>query len=146
MRWEYRSPETKLAVVDGARTWLYIPAENQVIVGDLDEVHRSGAAGLLLAGTVNLTRDFEIRPGPEEDDPGPGTAVLTLTPRRPSGEFDRIDVTVSLETDLPVRIRVHAPLGDVMEYRLAGVRTGMPLDPSLFQFTPPEGVEVVLAE
>jgi len=35
MRWEYQMPETKLAVVDGARTWLYIPAENQVIVGDL---------------------------------------------------------------------------------------------------------------
>jgi len=45
-----------------------------------------------------------------------------------------------------VRIRVHAPLGDVMEYRLAGVRTGMPLEPSLFQFQPPEGVEVVLAD
>ena len=35
MRWEYRKPEHKLAVVDGEHTWLYIPAEGQVFVGSL---------------------------------------------------------------------------------------------------------------
>ena len=146
MRWEYRRPEFKLAVVDGTRTWLYIPAENQVIVGTLEEVQRSGVAGLLLAGRVDLQSDFEVRPNAAEEAPPSGTAALTLIPRGPAKEFTRIDVTFSLETDLPIRIAVHGSLGEVMEYRFSHVRTGMPLDRSLFLFEPPEGVEVVLAE
>src|SRR5262245_34599351 len=32
MRWEYRVPEEKLFVTDGAKTYFYLPAENQVMV------------------------------------------------------------------------------------------------------------------
>ncbi|MGH9392121.1 MAG: LolA family protein, partial [Vicinamibacteria bacterium] len=31
MRWEYRSPEEKTFVTDGAKTYFYLPAENQVM-------------------------------------------------------------------------------------------------------------------
>ena len=53
MRWEYRVPEEKLAIVDGERSWLYIPSEGQVLVGDLGEARR-GVARLLLAGLVTV--------------------------------------------------------------------------------------------
>lgn len=144
MRWEYVEPEEKLAVVDGERSWLYIPAENQAILGTMAEVTDSGAAGLLLAGRVDLRRDFRIErlDGPE----AAGQAGLRLVPREPTEEFASIDLTVGLDDLLPVRIVVRGQLGDVMEYRLRNVRTGVPLDPDLFRFEPPPGVDLVLAE
>lgn len=144
MRWEYSEPERKIAVLDGQRSWLYVPAENQVFVGSLEEARRSGAAGLLLAGNVDLRRDFLLQPGPEPR--GGGALSLTLVPRRPEGEFERLDVTLDPATGLPARIAVHLPLGDVMEYRFADLRPGVPLDAALFRFQPPPGTEVVLAE
>ena len=47
---------------------------------------------------------------------------------------------------LPLRIVVRGHLGDVMAYRLSNVETGVVLDPSLFRFEPPDGVDIVLAE
>ncbi len=141
MRWEYDEPEEKLALVDGQRSWLYVPAEGQVFVGDLAEAERGGIAALLLAGELDLRRDFEVTLLLDEGG-RPVSNSLSLTPRQPGEEFERIDLTVSAR-GLPSLLVVHGALGDVMEYRLSKVRTGLSLDPALFRFVPPEGVEVV---
>jgi outer membrane lipoprotein carrier protein len=144
MRWEYEHPEKKLAVVDGQRSFLYVPAENQVFVGDLDQVRRGGAAGLLLDGNLDLRRDFLLQPGPETERRGEGS--VSLLPRSPQPDYDRLDVTVDMKTGLPVRIVVHTPLDEEMEYRFSDLRQGRPLDPDLFRFQPPAGTEVVQAD
>jgi outer membrane lipoprotein carrier protein len=141
MRWEYRQPEKKLAVVDGERTWLYVPAEGQVFVGSLEEAD-NGVAGLLLADRVDLSRDFIVQAlRNEAGEPVPDS--VTLIPRAGSEEFERIDVTLSRDSGLPWHIVVHGALGDVMEYRLQKVRTGVALDEDLFRFEPPPGVEQI---
>jgi outer membrane lipoprotein carrier protein len=139
MRWDYTSPERKLAIVDGERSWLYVPDENQVIVGDLDEVKRGGAAGLLLTGEIDLARDFRIEAG--AGAPSAGQGSIALIPRVPGEEFSRLEILVDLGTGLPARIEVHTAVGEVMEYRFSRVRTGMPLAAGLFHFEPPAGVE-----
>ena len=144
MRWDYTSPERKLAVVDGERSWLYVPDENQVILGSLDEVRRGGAAGLLLSGEIDLARDFKIEAGAGAPEVGHGS--IALIPRVAGEEFSRLEVEVDLRTGLPARIEVHTALGEVMEYRFSRVRTGMPLAASLFRFEPPPGVEILRTE
>ncbi len=144
MRWEYREPEDKLAVVDGERTWLYIPAEGQVFVGSLAALGRGGALGLLLGDAMDLRRDFVVEVAADGDGK-PLADTLSLVPRQPSEEFERIELTLA-NNDLPQRIVVHGAAGDVMEYRLRRVRTGMVLEDALFEFQPPEGVEVVPVE
>ena len=144
MRWEYRKPEHKLAVVDGERTWLYIPAEGQVFVGSLAALGRGGALGLLLGDEIDLRRDFVVEVAMDEDG-RPLADTLSLVPRQPSEEFERLELTLA-NNGLPQRIVVHGAAGDVMEYRLRRVRTGMALEDALFEFQPPEGVEVVPVE
>jgi outer membrane lipoprotein carrier protein len=144
MRWEYTEPDHKLAVVDGERTWLYIPEEGQVFVGSLAELRRGGALGWLLGDGMDLRRDFVVRAVLDED----GKALadsLSLVPRQPSEEFESIELTLA-KNDLPRRIVVHGAAGDVMEYRLRRVRTGLALEDALFEFRPPEGVEVIPVE
>jgi outer membrane lipoprotein carrier protein len=144
VRWEYVQPEEKLAVVDGERTWLYVPAEGQVFMGSLAEMESGGALGLLLGERLDLRREFRVEL--VLDDAGkPLADALGLTPREPSEEFERVEVLLGRD-GLPRRIVVHGALGDVMEYRLNKIRTGMALDESLFRFRPPEGVDVVPVE
>ena len=61
MRWEYQSPEEKLFVTDGSRSYFYIPIENQVMVSH----HPRGAMGMgegspfeLLTGRSRMTDSF----------------------------------------------------------------------------------------
>lgn len=144
MRWEYLEPERKLAVVDGERTWFYIPAEGQVFVGRLAALRRGGALGLLLGDILDLRRDFVVERAMDgEGNPLPD--ALSLVPREPSEQFERVELTLG-RNDLPQRIVVHGAGGDVMEYRLRRVRTGVPLPDALFEFQPPEGVEVIAVE
>lgn len=144
MRWEYEEPEHKLAVVDGERTWLYIPAEGQVFVGSLGELQRGGALGLFLGDGMDLRRDFLVEAALDGDGK-PLADALSLIPRQPSEEFESIELTLA-RSGLPQRILVHGATGEVMEYRLRRVRTGLALEDALFEFQPPEGVEVVPVE
>ena len=144
VRWEYREPEEKLALVDGERTWLYVPAEAQVFVGSLAELERGGVLGLLLGEVLDVRNEFRVEPVVDESGK-PLDDALALLPRQPSEEFERVEVTLGSD-GLPRHIVVHGVLGDVMEYRLRKVRTGMLLDDALFRFHPPEGVEVVPVE
>src|SRR6188768_4263719 len=49
MRWEYLKPEKKEFVSDGRKTYLYIPQDRQVIVGEADATGTS-TSSLFLAG------------------------------------------------------------------------------------------------
>ncbi len=61
MRWEYRSPEEKVFVTDGTKTYFYLPAENQVMVSHQPQGAMGMEAGSpfeLLAGRGRLSDSF----------------------------------------------------------------------------------------
>ena len=62
MRWDYTAPEQKMFVSDGRRIYLYVPADNQVIVSPVPEQDEATTAVLFLVGKGNLTRDFTVSP------------------------------------------------------------------------------------
>lgn len=146
MRWEYTSPEKKLAIVDGTHAWLYLPEEREAQRGPASEVEQAGATSLL-TGRLRLDRDFTSRrPGPDElaaDLPLPTrTVMIELTPRRGDLEFQK--ALVAVEPDrLEIRKLVLVdPLGDRMSFTFSGLEQNQPLPDSLFRFDPPPGVHV----
>src|SRR5262249_35790276 len=60
MRWDYKSPETKVFVSDGRRIYLHVPADNQVVISPVPEQDQATTAVLFLVGKGNLTRDFTV--------------------------------------------------------------------------------------
>jgi len=60
MRWDYKSPETKVFVSDGHRIYLHVPADNQVLVSPVPEQDQATTAVLFLVGKGSLTRDFTV--------------------------------------------------------------------------------------
>ena len=146
MRWEYTSPEKKLAVVDGKHAWLYLPDEREAQRGPASEVEQAGAAALL-TGRLRLERDFTSRrPGPDDlagELPLPArTVMLELTPRRGDLEFEK--ALVAVEPDrLEIRKLVLVdPLGDRMSFTFSALEENKPLPDTLFRVDPPPGVRI----
>lgn len=139
MRWEYEEPKGKLAVADGARSWLFVPDDRQVLVTPLPDARHDQGIGLLLRDRLDLLAEFSPAWGPPLE-PG-GAPALVLRPRSAQAAYDRLAVDVD-PSSFPVRIAVFDPLGGSVTYRFSGLRFVDRLDESLFRFTPPPGMSV----
>ena len=147
MRWEYRSPEEKIFVTDGARTYFYLPAENQVMVSHQPQ----GAMGMeegspfeLLAGRARLSENFTAA---FSDEPATkGGVVLRLQPRRPREEYENVELEVRPRDGSILRVVLIDTASNRTEFLFDGVRENVGLPESLFRFAIPSGVEVVVQQ
>jgi outer membrane lipoprotein carrier protein len=145
MRWDYTSPEEKLFVTDGEKTYFYIPEERQVVVSHAP----GGALGLtkdspltLLVGQARLVETFEVYPA--QSEPKVGGTVLRLVPRRPQQDFEEIEI----EAEAGGRVR-RVCLVDSQNNRtdffFDDIKENQNIPDTLFLFTVPSGVDIILA-
>ena len=145
MRWEYQSPEEKLFVTDGSRSYFYIPIENQVMVSH----HPRGAMGMgegspfeLLTGRSRMTDSFAFFAS--DAPPTRGGKVLHLIPIRRHEEFEDVEMEVDPETGELLRVVLIDAQRNRTEFIFENIRKDIDLPESLFQFTIPSGVKVVV--
>ena len=146
MRWEYRSPQNKIFVTDGATAWFYVPGERQArrtTVKKLDDL-RSPLRYLL--GHTKLEK--ELRGLSLAADVAPETAGDVVLRGVPVGMEERIS-QVLLESDGQGwlrRIVMEELDGSRTEFRLEGQRENVATGDAEFTFLPPAGVEVLQSD
>jgi outer membrane lipoprotein carrier protein len=147
MRWEYRTPENKLFVTDGSKTYFYLPAENQVMVSQKPQ----GAMGMeegspfeLLAGRGRLSDSF--LPALSDEPATRGGTVIRLEPARPREEFELVELEVEPATGRALRVVLIDSASNRTEFLFDDVRENVGLPESLFRFAIPSGVEVVVQQ
>lgn len=134
-RWEYDEPE-QLVVCDAQLLWMYDRDLEQVTVRTVDET-LSGTPAMLLSGQGRLDDSFEIGAVYEEE----GLSWIELTPRGENPEFK--GVRVGLDAGQVAVMEVRDSLDQVTRIDFHDLELGADLPDSLFQFTPPEGVDVI---
>ncbi len=134
-RWDYRVPE-QLIISDGVTVWLYDVELEQVTVRAADEA-LAGTPAMLLAGEGELQDEFEITEAGRQD----GLDWSRLTPRRPDADFREVRLGFA-GRDLR-RMTFFDRLGQTTELELLQVERNPRVEPSLFKFEPPPGVDVV---
>ncbi len=143
MRWEYRSPKEKLFVSDGQVVWFYLPSERQVRKTDfrkLDDV-RSPIAFLL--GKTKLENELQgLSKVIDQAPSASGNTVLRGVPKGMAGQVSEVQLEITPGDEI-VRIVLMEPDGGTTEFRFAGWKENGTMSESLFQFTPPAGVETV---
>jgi outer membrane lipoprotein carrier protein len=136
MRWSYASPEQKLFVFDGSKSWFYIPGDRQVTVATLDEAKKRELPFLLVGDPVAREKHFTVtRRG----------NVTTLQPRAANSMIRNIAVTTAPSTHLIQRIEYSDREGNRTVFELSGYHP-RPAAADTFRFTPPAGVQVVTAD
>ncbi len=138
MRWDYEPPDRQTIVGDGETLWIYQPDEKQVIKAPLREAFQARTPINFLGGLGHVERDFEA--SLERDEPDHW--LVRLVPREDKG-IGVIVLTVAKRDAAVEEARITDPLGTTTRITLEHERRNEPVDPALFRFTPPPGVDVV---
>lgn len=143
MRWDYTAPEKKLFISDGARIYLWVPADNQVTTSAVPTQDEATTAVLFLVGKGNLTRDFAVTFG--ENAP-PGTHALRLDPKLPERDYDWLELVVD-QKSLQIRSLTAADRqGGQSTFRLSNFRENTGIEDKTFTFKIPNGADVITAD
>lgn len=135
-RWEYEEPAGQLVVGDGKRIWLYDEDLEQVTVRPMDEAV-TGSPAALLSGGGRLEDSFHIGEAYSEG----GLDWVSLEPLGEPAEFSRLEV--GMNGDAVAVMALTDSLGQRSVIRLTEVQKAVTLDPGLFRFQAPPGVDVI---
>jgi outer membrane lipoprotein carrier protein len=135
-RWNYLTPYRQQLVADGRRLWSYDEDLAQVSVQPMAKVF-SATPAMLLGGNEPLEKVFTLKELP----PDAGGEQVLLTPK--SDDSSVIDVRLEFSKDVLTRIDARDNFGNTTSFTFSNVVRNGPVDKSLFNFTPPPGVDVV---
>ena len=143
MRWEYRAPERKLFVADGKNTYLYTPEDRQVLVSSLSAAEIRNTPLQFLLGQGDILKDFAAAPEIDFKPKFEGSIILRLTPRHREADYIFLTLELDRKTYDLRRIIIKEITGNTSEFVLSNLVTNAKIDPKLFQFKMPKGIEVV---
>ncbi|MGH8614438.1 MAG: outer membrane lipoprotein chaperone LolA [Gammaproteobacteria bacterium] len=135
-RWDYFAPHQQSIIADGERVWVYDKDLEQVSVKPFDSAVAETPA-LLLSGRTDLDREFEVSELGKAD----GLEWIRLKPRKEQAQY----ALIRLGFDGP-RVKVMELLdnfGQTTRIVFSGERRNGRIDPALFKFVPPPGVDVL---
>jgi len=135
-RWSYAKPTELLVVADGKKLWMYDVELAQVTVSPLDDTVGSSPA-MLLSGDRDVRDEFDVVETFTRD----GLEWVKLAPK--TGAADFRSVTIGFEGMAPRRLELVDGLNQITRISLANVAVNPELAGSVFEFTPPPGVDVI---
>jgi outer membrane lipoprotein carrier protein len=141
MRWDYRDPDTKVAIVDGDRTWLYLEEESQLFLGRLEG--DGDLLSILIAAERPINGLFESDLVATPDDGGDGAYLLRLRPIPAAESFDLVVISLRPPRFAVESAEVLDAAGNRMLYRFSRFRRNKGLPEALFRFDPPDGTTIV---
>ena len=135
-RWDYTAPFEQHIISDGSRIWMYDPELEQVTVKPLDITLASSPA-LLLSGDHKIDDKFELRNITSDD----ALEWVELIPIVKDTDFQRI--RIGFDTDFVEVMELSDTLGQTTRITFLDVAYNVDVDDSEFEFTPPQGVDVI---
>lgn len=135
-RWQYADPYPQLIVADGDNVWIHDQDLDQVTVR-AQSAEEAQSPLTVLIDRSQLDRDYRVSPAPERD----GLQWLRLESRAPEPSFKRVEI--GFDAKLPVRMEMVDLLDNRTEWRFAHWQRNPRIDPKLFRFNVPKGVDLV---
>jgi outer membrane lipoprotein carrier protein len=135
-RWDYTQPTEQVIVADGKRLWVYDVELEQITVRALDQA-LSATPLALLSGAAPIEETFVVKDQVSRD----GLEWFELQPKEEQAEFKRLRIAFK-DRQLRV-IELEDALNQRTQLTFTQLERNVAIDPVLFQFTPPPGVDVV---
>lgn len=139
-RWVTETPFEQQIISDGQYIWVYDPDLEQVTRKPADQQGNSAPAMILNGQIQALDKDFAIS---KIDEDASGVALFELVPREPENStFARIRLL--FEQERITELSMQDSLGQRSMLVLDGLEYDPELPDDVFDFVPPEGVDVIL--
>ncbi|MYA37388.1 MAG: hypothetical protein F4030_13785 [Gammaproteobacteria bacterium] len=134
--WETLDPFPELIVTDGDTLWNYQPDLEQVVIENWDRNRAELAAQLLNGETGGLAEEYRLTLVT-----APELHRFELLPLAPDSPYALIAIEfVAEELDI---IRLDNRSGQQTVWRFINLERNVPMEDSLFVFSPPPGIEIV---
>lgn len=135
-RWDYREPFEQMILADGERLWHYDSELEQVTVRGMGDVLGSTPLALL-SGAAPIEEVFTVDEVTQRD----GMQWYALHPKHSQGDFKVL--RVAFEDDSLRVIELEDVFNQRTRLRFEDLERNVAIDPSLWRFQPPPGVDVV---
>ena len=134
-RWNYEKPYHQEIVSSAGKVWFFDKDLDQVTAKKLNQAIGSTPA-LLLTGDVPLEKNFTIESQSDEE----GIAIIKLIPKSEESGFKYVQI--GIENGRLVGMELSDNFGQLTRIYFENLKTGIKIDPALFIFKPPQGVDV----
>ncbi len=138
-RWAYGGEFPEQVIADGKRIWIYDEVLEQVTVKSQAEFNDDSPL-IILTDIQRLDELFEVREAGDID----GMVLLELRSTNGDSEFDRM--LLGLSDGQLQMLAMEDAFGMRTEIRFTDLQKNPALESGLFEFTPPEGVDVIGAD
>lgn len=149
LRWDYLDPNHEEIYVNQDDVKMYIPEHQQVLVGKLTQMSASQAPLQLLQGIAKLETEFDIAPVSGGARGAGGLPLVNLVPKGGEAEtvrpYQQIVLEVHPKTSYIKSLTLHELSGNVSTFEFGEVKANLGIQDAVFEFTVPQGVEVVRA-
>jgi outer membrane lipoprotein carrier protein len=138
-RYRVESPG-QTVVTDGETTWIYTPADSQVVVNDADTTDAAVTPETFLRASDER---YRIVSSASSTRAGRPHVKLEVEATDSAARFKRATLWVRRSDRIVTRMRATDRNGSTLDLRLRDLEVNPPLGPSPFRFEPPDGVDVV---
>lgn len=146
IRWEYKTPEKRVYLIDGEFFWDYDPAAKQVLKIPAKDALAGDIPHGFLFGAGNFGKDFNVKYiGEATTGPAPGYRI-SLNPKDENLQMIMKDLALTIKPDdfSVVSSSFTDAQGNINEYTFSKIEMNPKIDPELFVFKTPPGVKVIL--
>ena len=140
VRWEYKTPESKLLVLDGSAFWQWAPEDNQVVVKRNVQATELSSAFTFLWGKGDLLSEFSPKAIALPEGMPKGEA-LELLPKKPGGSVQKLVFSVDAKGQV-VASQVTDAQGNENRLVFSEAKVDQKLPDALFKFEVPKGASV----
>lgn len=137
MLWHYKKPEEQKIILDGKNLWVYVPQEKQVMKNNFCAVPQHIVVDIF-RGQINIRERFSVALLPRDGS----SVVLELAPREYDPTVKRLRLWFDPEKNHITRTELEDELGTRTMLTFLKIKIDKGIKDSLFEFTPPQGVEV----
>lgn len=133
-RWAVSKPSKQLLIADGEKIWFYDVGLQQVTIQQQQSIQTNSPAALLSGSPQVLAQNFIVTQMA-------GDQAFKLVPKEKRGLFRSVEL--KFDNNKLQSMRLVDNLGQVTFVTFSRVQNNPVLNPRLFHFVPPQGVDVV---
>lgn len=134
--WHSTEPWEELMVTNGSKLWIYEPDLEQVSIEDFTADNARNPAMLLSSDAETLAEEFVI----ERNHYGE-QLHFRLLPQEPDALF--VELNLVFEGADLVQMQFENSVGQRTSLQFEAIERNVELEDSLFEFEPPQGVEII---
>ena len=138
MKWEYTEPEHHEIITNGKWLWIFRPQENQVMQGDASQFFKSGAGGAFLSDISLVRKNYVITIKEVTTD----YVAIELVAKKQTPEISSIVIRISKKNNEIIRVVSSNPYDDTTLFEFTHIQFGK-IDPAVFEFKVPQGVDII---